>query len=337
MTKKILILLIFLGLVLLGFWSWDKLFAPPLPLKQTQFLMDTIIEITAYGENVEAAESQAFAEVKRLQTVFDRFDKGSEVSRVSEYAGVRPVKVSRDLIACVKRSAEMSAKLDNAFDITVGPLAELWGIGRKGDSVPGEAQIRELLPLVDYHDVVVDERKQTVFLKNEGMKLDFGGVAKGYACDRIIEILKANGIQSALVNAGGDVRVIGKRADGKPWRIGVQDPWHSDKMLGALTLLGWDTMETSGDYQRYIEVAGVRYAHILDPKTGSQPRMLKAVTIVGNNSLDCDILSTALFVLGVERGEKLLQQFPGVEAVFSTIDGRTIVTAGLLGKFELEK
>ena len=168
------------------------------------------------------------------------------------------------------------------------------------------------------------------------MKLDFGGVAKGYACDKIIEILKENKITSALVNAGGDVRVIGKRVDGKDWRIGVQDPRNSERMLGSLPLGNWDTMDTSGDYQRYIEVDGTRYSHIINPRTGFQPRLLAAVTVVGYNSIDCDILSTALFIVGVDAGKKLLLQFPGAEAIFSLPDGQVVVTDGLKGSFSVE-
>ncbi|MFA6075622.1 MAG: FAD:protein FMN transferase [Negativicutes bacterium] len=336
MLKKFFWLLTIIGVVLFGFWGWDKLFAPPEPIKQTQFLMDTIIEITAYGANAEAAENQAFAEVQRLHKIFDRFDKASETSQINANAGIKPVKVSKDVLVCVRRSAELSAKLDNAFDITIGPLTKLWGIGHKDDFVPAAGQIKTLLPLVDYHNIVIDEQNQTVFLTKSGMKLDFGGVAKGYACDRLVEVLKANGIKSALVNAGGDVRVIGNRSDGKPWRIGIQDPRNPDKMLGSLALDNWDTMETSGDYQRYIEVNGIRYSHILDPKTGSQPRTVKAVTVICNNSLDGDIFSTALFILGVDEGKKLLKQFPGVEAVFSTTDGKTILTDGLKNKMKID-
>ena len=337
MLKKMFWLLMALGIIFLGFWVWDKLFAPPVPIKQTQFLLDTIIEITAYGANAERAENQAFNEIQRLHKIFDRFDKNSEVSLINANAGVKPVNVSQDLIVCIKRSSELSAKLDNAFDLTIGPLSELWGIGHKVDFVPSATEIGALLPLVDYRDIVVDEQRQTVFLKKKAMKLDFGGVAKGYACDKIIETLKSNGVTSALVNAGGDVRVVGNRLDGKPWRIGIQDPRHAEKMLGSLALEGWDTMETSGDYQRYIEVNGIRYSHIINPKTGIQPRALMAVTVVGANSLDCDILSTALYIVGVEEGKKLLKQFTGVEAVFSTTDGQVILTDGLIGKFQPER
>jgi len=191
------------------------------------------------------------------------------------------------------------------------------------------------LPLVNYRQVKVDLEAQTIYLAQQNMLLDLGGIAKGYATDKAVEILKSKGITSALVNAGGDVRVIGQRPDKKPWRIGVQDPRHSDKVLAKLSLTDWDTMETSGDYQRYFMKDQVRYSHLLDPRTGMQPREIISVTTVNSNSGDGDILGTAIFVLGIERGFELLKQFPGTEAIVVTQDGKIVVTPGLQGKVEL--
>lgn len=307
------------------------------PYKETQFLMDTVIEVTAYGPTAEAAVKAAFGEFKRLHDISNNFDQASEVSQVNEAAGRQPVKVSADLLAMIKRANELSSRLDGTFDVTIGPLSDLWGIGRKGDFVPSQEEIAKVLPLIDYRLVVLDEPAGTVFLPKAGMKIDLGGIAKGYAVDRAIDILKAKGVQSALINAGGDVRVIGSRPDGNPWRIGVQHPRNPDAMLAKLALTDWDTMETSGDYQRYFIKDNVRYSHILDPRTGRQPRQISSVTMVLSNSADGDIFSTALFVLGPERGLTLLRQFPGVEAIMMTADGRVIVSPGLTGKVELEK
>jgi len=305
------------------------------PYKETQFLMDTVIEITAYGPNAESAVKEAFAEFKRLHNLTNYFDAGSQVSKVNQAAGRQKVVVDAELIAIIKRANQLSDQLDGAFDVTIGPLSELWGIGRKGDYIPSPAEISAVLPLVNYRQVEVNEEQHTIFLPKPGMKLDLGGIAKGYAADRAIDTLKAQGITSALVNAGGDVRVIGVKPDGQPWRIGVQHPRNTDGISAKLSLTNWDTMETSGDYQRYFISNGTRYSHILDPKTGYQPRQIASVTIVNNNSGDGDILSTAVFVLGVERGLELLKQFPDTEAIILTNDGKTVTTPGLTGKIEL--
>jgi thiamine biosynthesis lipoprotein len=309
--------------------------SPPEPYKETQFLMDTIIEITAYGPNAEKGVKAAFAEFKRIHDLSNNFDANSQVSVVNQNAGKSKVVVDSDLINMVQHSNELSDKLDGVFDVTIGPLTNLWGIGHKGDFVPSQAEIDKLLPLVNYKMVELNATQNTIYLPKPGMMLDLGGIAKGYAADKAIEALKANGVTSALINAGGDVRVIGNKPDGKPWRIGVQDPRNSDGISAKISLTEWDTMETSGDYQRYIVKDGVRYSHIIDPHTGRQPREISSVTIVNNNSGDGDILGTAVFVLGVDRGLELLKQFPGNEAIVVTTDGKIIVTPALEGKIEV--
>ena len=312
----------------------SSLFAPK-PYKETQFLMDTIVEITAYGPNAEQGVAAAFAEFQRLHTLTNNFDENSQLSKINQMAGKSKVLVDPDLMQIIAFSQEVSEKLGDSFDITVGPLTKLWGIGHKGEYIPSQAEIDKVLPLVNYHLVQLDPANHTVYLPKEGMSLDLGGIAKGYATDKAIEILKAKGITSALVNAGGDVRVIGNKPDGKPWRIGVQNPRQDDGISAKLALTQWDTMETSGDYQRFIMKDGIRYSHILNPRTGWQPREVASVTMVNNSSTYGDILSKPIFVLGVAKGLEILKQFPGTEVVIVTMDGKIIVTPGLEGKIEL--
>jgi thiamine biosynthesis lipoprotein len=333
---RMIIIAVLISTVITGGCTLQSLFAPK-PYKETQFLMDTVIEITAYGPQAEAAVKEAFAEIKRLHDLTNNFDENSEVSKISSQAGQAPVAVDVELFEIIKLSNELSDKLDSVFDITIGPLTELWSVGHKGEFVPTEAEIAKVRPLVNYKLIKLDEASHTVFLPQSGMKLDLGGIAKGYAVDRAIEILKSKGIKSALVNAGGDVRVIGQRPDGTPWRIGIQHPRNNEGMIGVVSLTDWDNMETSGDYQRFFMKDNERYSHILDPRTGRQPRSITSITIVGNNSGADDVLSTVLFIVGVERGMELLKEFPGTEAVFVTNEGRIIVTPGLEGKIELEK
>lgn len=310
-------------------------FFAPKPYKETQFLMDTIIDITAYGPGAEEAVKASFIEFQRLHTLTNNFDDNSQVSRINQMAGKSKVVVDPDLVYIVNHSQELSSKLEGAFDVTIGPLTQLWGIGRKGEYIPSQGEIEKALALVNYRIIEIDNIENTIYLPKEGMLLDLGGIAKGYAVDKVIEMLKAKGITSALVNAGGDVRVIGNKPDGKPWRIGVQHPRQSDGVSAKLSLTEWDTMETSGDYQRFIEKDGIRYSHIIDPRTGWQPRAVASVTTVNNNSGDGDIIGTAIFILGTEKGLNLLKNFPGNEAIIITIDGKTIITPGLEGKIEL--
>lgn len=336
MPRLALFLLLFaFGTSLLGCSSSNLIAPNSKPYKETQFLMDTIIEITAYGPNREQAVKEAFGEFERIHRLANVFDANSQVGQINQQAGKASVVTDGDLISIIGRAQTLSNQLNGTFDISIGPLTELWGIGRKGEFVPTQADINDVLSLVDYRLVKVDERQNTVFLPRAGMKLDLGGIAKGYATDKAIERLKAHGIKSALVNAGGNVRVIGARPDGQPWRIGVQHPQKGSEVIAKLALTEWDTMETSGDYQRFITVNGVRYSHILDPRTGWQPREVSSVTMVLNNSTDGDIFSTALFILGIDRGLALIKQFPGVEAIIVTNDGQVVTTPGLAGKVEI--
>ena len=323
-----------LATMLISGCSSSSLF-PPKPYKETQFLMDTIIQITAYGPGAKEAVKAAFAEYQRLHALTNNFDENSQLSQIGKMAGKSKVVVDPDLIHIITFSQQVSDKLGDSFDITIGPLTKLWGIGHKGKFVPSQAEIDKVLPLVNYHLIEVDPVANTVYLPKVGMSLDLGGIAKGYATDKAIEVLKARGIKSALIDAGGDVRVIGNKPDGKPWRIGVQDPRNADKVSAKLALTEWDTMETSGDYQRFFMKDGIRYAHLLNPRTGWQPREVASVTIVANSSTYGDILSKPIFVLGVKKGLELLKQFPGTEAIIVTTDGKKVITPGLEGKVEL--
>ncbi|MCX7780397.1 MAG: FAD:protein FMN transferase [Negativicutes bacterium] len=304
--------------------------------KETQFLMDTVIDITAYGKGAESAVKEAFREFKTVQELSDRFNPDSQVSRINRAAGQRSVKVDAALIELLLRAQGVAAKTGGKFDVTVGALTDLWGIGTKHEYIPGQQEIDKVLPLVDYRQLQLDVTGQTVFLPQSGMALDLGGIAKRFALDRAANRLKAKGIESALLNAGGDITVIGKKPDGSPWRIGVQHPRKPDALLAKLTLDRWDTVETSGDYQRYFMKDGIRYAHILDPDTGRQPREIISVTLVSQGG-GADIRSSAIFVLGVEKGLELLKRYPGTEAIIITADERIIITPGLQGSVELER
>ncbi|MDF2636513.1 MAG: ApbE family lipoprotein [Pelosinus sp.] len=336
MGKKIslgIVMVVALALLISG--CLGNNIAAPKPFKETQFLMDTVIEITAYGPGAEEAVKAAFGEFQRLHTLTNNFDENSQLSKINQMAGKEKVAVDPTLVDIIRFSKDVSDKLGDSFDITIGPLTKLWGIGQKGEYVPTQAEIDKVLPLVNYHLVEVDTNANTVYLPKTGMMLDLGSIAKGYATDLAIEKLKAMGISSALVNAGGNVRVIGNKPDGKPWRIGIQHPRDTDGISGKLALTEWDTMETSGDYQRFIMKDGIRYSHILNPRTGWQPREVASVTMVNSSSTYGDILSKPIFVLGVEKGLELLKQFPGNEAVIVTLDGKIIITPGLEGKIEL--
>ncbi len=298
--------------------------------QETRFLMDTVIEINAYGINAESAVQAAFTDFQRIQALSDHFNPDSQVAEINHMAGIRPVVVDPELFTIIEKAVQLSEKTDGAFDITVGPLTELWRIGYKDQGiVPTQAEIEQALPLVGYQKVLLDTANHSIFLTQAGMKLDLGGIAKGYAINKAIETLSGHGITSALINAGGDVRIIGAKPDGTPWRVGIQHPRDPEAMVAKVMLKEWDTMETSGDYQRFFIKDGVRYTHILNPKTGRQPTELASATIVYRDQEAQLITSSAFMVLGVEKGLQILANFPGAEAVFVTIDGRVVASPGM--------
>lgn len=304
------------------------------PYKETQFLMDTILEITAYGSNKEDAVNRAFNEFRHIDKISNRFNPDSQLSKINELAGISPVQVDSELIEIVQRAIEISELTQGAFDITIGPLTSLWNVGHKVDFIPSQAEIDKVLPLIDYRKIHIDIKNKTIFLPEKGMLLDLGGVAKDYAVNKAITVLKAQGIKSALINAGGDIQVIGTRPDSKPWRIGVQDPRNPEGVSAIVSLTEWDMLQTSGDYQRYFMKDGIRYSHILSPKTGWQPKGVVSVTLVYSTSTRSAIASSGFMVLGVEKGLAILQNIPGVEAIFVTSEGKIITTPGLKDKLQ---
>lgn len=301
-------------------------------------LFDTRIEIRAYGRNARTAVDQAFDELLRIHRMLNAFDPESEISKINSMSGREAVKVSPETLEVIDRALYFARISEGAFDPTVLPLVRLWNIGAENPRVPTDAEIREVLTLVDHRKVLLDKERSTVFLELPGMGLDLGAIAKGYAVDKVVYLLRRNGVDTFLVNAGGNVYVSGKKPGGALWRVAitdpVADPSGSETFLGVFT--GTDAcIVSSGDYQRYFYADGIRYHHIFDPKTGYPAKDMRGTTVIGTSSTDCDGLSTALFVMGLGRGKELLTHFPGTGAIFVQADGSVEVTSGLEGKVEL--
>lgn len=296
------------------------------------FAMDTYIACQVLSADEEqAAEAldavqAAFMEIDRLT---NRFAQDSEITAVNRNAGVAPVKVSADVFAMVETSLQWSDKSEGAFNILIGDVMDLWGFGSEHPTVPSQEALAAALTRTDYHQIVLDKANSTIYLPQKGMVMDLGGVAKGYATDKAVAALKELGITNALINAGGNVYAMGCRADGTPWKVGVQDPRNPQ---GIKTVLqGRDTaLVSSGDYQRYFEKDGVRYHHILDPASGTPARASAGTTVIMKSATLADILSTILFVKGPTEGIKLAESLEEVEAaLIITGDGKIYTTQNL--------
>ncbi len=302
-------------------------------ITKTEFLMDTIVESVIYADNAKQGEealTAAYNEIIRLESVLDRHTSGSDVTKVNEAAGMSAVQVSQNTLDVVNRSLEVGAFSEGAFDITIAPLIKLWGFGTSNTQVPSETELREALALVDYKLVQVDDSASTVFLPKAGMELDLGGIAKGFIVDRAVDVLREKGITSAYLDAGGDIRVLGSKPDGTPWRIGVRHP-RDRRGIAAVVEIRDSAIVTSGDYERFFHENGERYHHIINPGTGMPTHGLTSVTVVAADAFTADAYSTAVFVLGLERGVALVESMPGVEAVIITEDFQVHITSGLEG------
>lgn len=308
----------------------------PKEVQRTEFLMDTAITITAYGDKAEQAVESAFVEMKRVADLMNANDPNSEVALINKNAGIKPIKVSSDTFELLERCQWYSELSGGAFDVTVRPLVELWAIGKKDKYVPTDEEIQQVLKLVDYRKIELDPKEKTVFLPVPDMGIDLGGVAKGYGADRARNILKKQGVHSALIAAGGNIWTVGQRPDGKKWRIGIRHPRQEtgDELLGVLSCQDLAVV-TSGDYERYFVKDGVRYHHIFDPYTGFPAQSLVSVTIVSTDSAEADILSTAVFVLGVEKGLALTDQLDNVGTIVMTPELKVFTAGSYLSELEL--
>lgn len=302
------------------------------PVRQQFFAMDTVMSITAYGKKVDDTVSAAVARVNQLEGLLSRTRTGSEVTQLY-LSAPQPVTLSEDTLRVLRLAQAWHAKTDGAFDITVAPVVAAWGFGGSGDhQVPTPEKLEELLAMVDGASLILTET--TAALPTKGMEIDLGGIAKGYASAQAEAVLRTGGIQSALLDLGGNITVIGSKPDGSQWRIGVQDPTDSSGIVGTLALQDCSAV-TSGGYQRYFEQDGAVYHHIIDPRTGYPADSgLLSATVVCTDSTLADLLSTAVFVLGEQAALDLWRAEGGFELVLVTDDRRIVVTAGLADRFE---
>jgi len=289
--------------------------------------MDTFCEISCYGGNKEktiAAIDAAFKEMERIERVFSRFDENSEVSKINKLAGLKKMSVSKEVFDLIERSVYYSRISEGAFDITVAPLMDTWGIARKRGSIPDKEAINNALECAGYKNIEIDPKELSVKFSNKGAKIDFGGVAKGYAVDRAKDVLVSRGIKRGLVNLGGNIFALGSPPWKDNWKIGVQDPWHKGKLLRSFELKN-RAISTSGNYERFFEIEGRRYSHIINPITGQPCQGIISVTVTADSAEKADMLSTAIFVMGEERGLNLARSIKDVNILILKEDGRLIL------------
>jgi FAD:protein FMN transferase len=298
-------------------------------------VMGTEIQaILPEGPGAAAAAESVFAVFHEVDARMSEWKPTSPLSEVNAAAGERAVAVPKDLRDLLHRSLEIGRMTDGAFDVTWAALWGLWDFKSPDHQVPDSAEVARRAALVDYRKLVIDDAAGTVELPVTGMKVGLGGIAKGYALDRAVEKLHALGIPNFMLLGGGQVYVSGTK-DGRPWRIGIRDPRGAPDDFFA-TLEGTNvSTSTSGDYESYFIANGVRYHHILDPRTGWPARGLRSVTTISADATLADALSTSIMVMGKERGLAMLDSIPGVDAVLVDDEGKVAVTPGLEGRLSI--
>ena len=288
----------------------------PVRLVRTRPIMSTVARIVVWGDRSETAHSAidaAFAELDRVSSLMDPYQADSEISRVNRQASDRPVEVSAGTFEVVRRACAWSRQTDGAFDVTVGPLISLWRRAAKQDRLPTDAELTELHKRIGWRHIVLDPGPRTIRFGVPGLRLDLGGIAKGYAIDRALSALRRPVISAALVDVGGDLACFGTPPDRDGWVIGVQNPYR-DELLGTLRVRDV-AVTTSGHYRRFYTVRGKRYSHIFNPLTGRPAQTIASVTVVAPTAMDADAMSTAVSVLGVEKGLALLDKTPDAEGL----------------------
>lgn len=310
-------------------------------IKDTQFKFNTVMTITLYGYNDQAIFTDVWALFDKMENSYSANLEDSDVSKFNNTLSTEPIQMPSDIVEMVALAKTYSEKSDGAFDLTVEPIVKMWGISTETPRVPSKVEIEAALPHVNYKNLVADEKNSTLQKLDPNVRLDLGAIAKGYAADQCVAFLKEKGIESAILNLGGNIYALGDKAKNTPWNVGIQSPipGETGELMGTVKATE-KSIVTSGSYERYFEQDGVTYHHILNPSTGYPvDNDLISVTIISDRSVIGDILSTTTFSLGLDEGRQLIDTLENTAAIFIT-KNHDVYFAGdktLLETFELSR
>lgn len=309
------------------------------PISRTETLLHTAVQIQIFheGESVEAAMDEVYAYMAEMEEQFSTNLEGSDVYRINQAAGEEAVVVDEETFAVVKQALSIAEQSGGKFDVTIGAVTNLWQIGSDDARKPSDEEIEAALEVIDYRKVTLDEENLTVKLEDKGMVIELGGISKGYIGGRVKDILSSYGVTTAIINLGGNVVVMGTSpGSDEGWNVGVQDPDESRGQVVGTQRVTDGAVVTSGVYERFLEVDGVKYHHILDPKTGYPlDNEVSGVTVFARTSFEGDSYSTALFLFGIEEGIEFVESIDGLEAVFVDKNHGVYLTSGLKDSFKL--
>lgn len=306
------------------------------PLSRTESIMGTVVKITLYDSQDLKVLDKAFERVREIEKSVSINQEGTLLDKVNDFSGIEPVKVDNDTFEIVSKGIDYSKLSNGLFDITIGPLVKLWSIGLPEARVPSKDEIDKVLSYINYENIELNESDKSIFLKESNMIIDLGGIAKGYAADEISKVLTENNVNSAIIDLGGNVYTHGTKITGEDWNVGIQNPLSTrGDVLGTIKVSN-KSIVTSGIYERFIEQDGVKYHHILNPKTGyPYDNNISGISIISDKSIDGDALSTSVFAMGVENGLKFIECQPNIEAIFVTTDKKIYLSSGMIDLFNL--
>ncbi len=299
-------------------------------------LMGSRFDISIVAVNAQTADQhidEVVAEMARIEDLISDWKASSQISEVNRNAGIKPIKVDREVFDLTKRSLYFSTITQGAFDISYAAMDKIWYFDGSMKAMPSEAEIKKSVVKVGYKNIELDSAASTIFLKVEGMKIGFGATGKGYAADKGRELMETKGIKAGIVNASGDMTTWGSKPDGKPWYVGVTNPFNEEKSI-AIIPLKREAITTSGSYEKFVEFNGKRYAHIINPVTGYPATGLISVTVLGPSAEMANGFSTSIMVLGKDKGLALIRQFPAYSCILVTDEGTVIKSENFKGKLK---
>lgn len=286
--------------------------------KKGMRLMGNHFEITVVGQNELQADQHitlAVAEIKRLERLLTTFDEASQTNQINKLAGISPVRVDQEVFQLIERSIRISDLTQGAFDLTYGSIDKrFWNFDTSMTRLPDRTKAREAVKLINYRNIVLDHQNFTVFLRQKGMRIGFGGIGKGYAAECAKWVLQNQGVSAGIINASGDLCTWGKQPNGQPWSIGIADP---ETRLNPFSYLELDNMSiaTSGDYEKFVVIDGKKYSHTIDPRSGYPASGIASVSIISPNAELCDALTTPVMVMGIQNGLHLVNQIRNVGCI----------------------
>lgn len=308
--------------------------------KKVLKLMGTRFEIIAISDNQNLAEKSiqaAIDEITRIENLISSWDPNSQTSEINRNAGIKPTEVDRELFQLIKRSKKISKLTHGVFDISFASLDKLWKFDGSMKKLPTDTELKESVSKIKFNDIILDEKNISVFLKNKGMKIGFGGIGKGYAANRAKIIMLEYGIDNGVVSASGDLNSWGKQEDGKDWGIAITDPNNKSKNLAWLNISN-KSVVTSGNYEKFVNIESVNYTHIINPKTGMPVSETKSVTIISPDAEFGDALATSVFIMGEKEGIGLVNKLKNVECVLVNSENEIITSKGIdLNYTEIKK